>query len=241
VCSSDLTTARAVARQVGITEFRAEVLPRDKAAVVRELQSRGDRVAMVGDGINDAPALMQADVGIAIGAGTDIAIESADIVLIGQRLGAVIDAYEIGRSSYRKTVQNLMLAFSFNGIGVPVAISGFLHPAWAMVAMMASVTAILTNSFAGRLLPKARGRPRREITLRVSNMHCEHCLANISKTVKGLEGIEEVSGDPKSQRVTIRYREGAIEPDGIREAILEKGFRVAGIDTRSAEAAGSAI
>lgn len=146
-------TARAVAQQVGITEYRAEVLPQDKAAAVRALQKQGIRVAMVGDGINDAPALMQADVGIAIGAGTDIAIESADIVLIGERLGAVTDAIYIGRASYRKTVQNLSLAFAFNGIGVPLAITGVVHPVWAMIAMAASVTTVLTNSFAGQLVP----------------------------------------------------------------------------------------
>jgi Cu+-exporting ATPase len=153
-------TARAVARQVGIAEYRAEVLPQDKAGVVRDLQRHGYRVAMVGDGINDAPALMQADVGIAIGAGTDIAIESADVVLIGNRLDGAVDAYHIGRASYRKTVQNLMLAFAFNGIGVPLAVSGLLPPVWAMVAMLASVTTVLTNSFGGRLLPKARRRGR---------------------------------------------------------------------------------
>lgn len=85
-------TAAAIASRVGIAEFRAEILPADKAEVVRDLQRRAGRVAMVGDGINDAPALMQADVGIAIAAGTDIAIESADVVLIGHRLGAVVDA-----------------------------------------------------------------------------------------------------------------------------------------------------
>lgn len=152
-------TARAVAQAVGIGDYRAEVLPQGKADVVRELQRQGHRVAMVGDGINDAPALMQADVGIAIGAGTDIAIESADVVLVGERLGAVVEAYFIGKASYRKTVQNLLLAFAFNGIGIPLAATGLVHPVWAMIAMAASVSAVLANSFAGRLLPRLR-RPR---------------------------------------------------------------------------------
>ena len=94
--------------------------------------------------------------GIAIGAGTDIAIESADVVLVGKRLGAVVDAYHIGKSSYRKTVQNLSLAFAFNGIGVPLAVTGLVHPVWAMVAMVASVSTVLANSFAGKLLPMAK-------------------------------------------------------------------------------------
>ncbi len=219
-------TARAVAQQVGIGEYRAEVLPQDKAEAVRELQRQGHRVAMVGDGINDAPALMQADVGIAIGAGTDIAIESADVVLIGERLGAVVDAYHIGRASYRKTVQNLSLAFAFNGIGVPLAVTGLVHPVWAMVAMVASVTTVLTNSFAGRLLPKARRGRQAQLTLRIANMHCEHCLESIKQAACKLRGVEDVAGDPQGQVVTVTYREGAVEPDGIREAIVERGFQV---------------
>jgi heavy metal translocating P-type ATPase len=155
-------TARAVAAQAGIAECRAEVLPKDKAAAVRALQRQGVRVAMVGDGINDAPALMQADVGIAIGAGTDIAIEAADVVLIGDRLTAVADAYEIGRASYRKTVQNVSLAFAFNGVGVPLAATGLVHPVWAMVAMVASVSTVLGNSFGVRLL---RRPPRAVIVM----------------------------------------------------------------------------
>jgi cation transport ATPase len=220
-------TAQAVAQEVGISEYRAEVLPKDKAAAIRDLQSQGYRVAMVGDGINDAPALMQADLGIAIGAGTDIAIESADVVLIGQRLTAVVDAYYIGKLSYRKTVQNLSLAFVFNGIGVPLAITGLIHPAWAMVAMMASVSTVLTNSFAGRLLPTRRSARKASVTLNVENMHCTHCLDKIAETVGQLKGIESVVGDPSSHAVTITYREGEAEPDGIREAVIEDGFRVA--------------
>ena len=152
-------TARATADALGIERVIARVMPWEKAEVIRRLQVDGTRVAMVGDGINDGPALVQADVGIAIGAGTDIAIESADVVLVGERLTAVVDAYQIGRSSYRKTVQNLALAFVFNGIGVPLAATGLLHPVWAMVAMVASVSAVLLNSFGGRLVPRRRLRP----------------------------------------------------------------------------------
>ncbi|HEX6195975.1 MAG TPA: heavy metal translocating P-type ATPase [Jiangellaceae bacterium] len=142
-------TARAVAAEVGIGHVRAEVLPGEKAAEICRLQQDGRRVAMVGDGINDAPALTQADVGIAIGAGTDIAIESADVVIMSERLGAVTDIREIGMRSYGKTKQNLTLAFAFNGVGVPAAATGLVHPIWAMAAMVASVTTVLLNSFAG--------------------------------------------------------------------------------------------
>ncbi len=147
-------TAAAVAAQAGITQLFAEVLPGEKAEKVRQLQAAGHRVVMVGDGINDAPALMQSDVGMAIGAGTDIAIEAADVVLTGERLGAIVDAIEIGRLSYQKTVQNLWLAFTFNGVGVPLAATGLVRPGWAMAAMVASVSLVLLNSFGGRLVRK---------------------------------------------------------------------------------------
>ncbi|HWP34112.1 MAG TPA: cation-translocating P-type ATPase [Thermodesulfobacteriota bacterium] len=141
--------ARRIAREVGIGEVYAGVLPDGKAEVVRRLQANG-RVAMVGDGINDAPALMQADVGIAMGGGTDIAIESADIIVLSNRLEALLVAREISRRSYRKMLQNVTLAFLFNGIGIPVAATGLIYPVWAMVAMVVSVTAIFFNSLWGR-------------------------------------------------------------------------------------------
>ena len=140
--------AQWVAREVGIDEVHAGVLPQDKARIVRQLQS-GNRVAMVGDGINDAPALMQADVGIAMGGGTDIAIEAADIIILSNRLNALAEAREISSRSYRKMVQNVSLAFLFNGIGIPIAASGLINPVWAMVAMAVSVTAIFFNSLWG--------------------------------------------------------------------------------------------
>jgi heavy metal translocating P-type ATPase len=162
-------TAQAVAEEVDIDRVMADVLPDEKREEIGRLQDDGERttgsrtsserrsdgshrVAMVGDGINDAPALTQADIGIAIGAGTDIAIESADIVLMGDRLGGVMDAYEIGQESYRKTRQNLTTAFAFNGIGVAAATTGLVHPVFAMIAMVLSVSAVLANSFGGQLL-----------------------------------------------------------------------------------------
>src|SRR5262249_43596021 len=118
--------AQMIGREVGIETVHAGVLPQDKANIVRRLQA-DSRVAMVGDGINDAPALMQADVGIAMGGGTDIAIESADIIILSDQLGALPVAREISRRSYRKMVQNVTLAFLFNGIGIPIAATGFIQ------------------------------------------------------------------------------------------------------------------
>ncbi len=140
-------TALSIAGQIGIEKVKAEVLPDKKLHKIRQLQGPDYKVIMVGDGINDAPALMQADVGIAIGTGTDIAIESADIIIMGNRLMSIPAVYYIGKSSYKKTVQNLTLAFIFNGVGVPLSVTGIVHPIWAMAAMVTSVSIVLINSF----------------------------------------------------------------------------------------------
>jgi P-type Cu+ transporter len=142
-------SGRRVAAELGIDEVHAGLLPGEKAELIRRLQRDG-RVAMVGDGINDAPALMQADVGIAMGGGIDIAIESADIIILSNRLDGIATARDISRRSYRKMVQNVSLAFLFNGIGVPLAATGLLYPVWAMTAMAVSVTTIFFNSLWGQ-------------------------------------------------------------------------------------------
>ena len=232
-------TAAIVAREVGIENVIAEVLPEEKAAKIRELQATGVRVAMVGDGINDAPALTQADVGIAIGAGTDIAIESADVVLIHSRLEGVSDAIAIGRTSYRKTVQNLTLAFAFNGVGIPLAATGVVHPIWAIVAMVASVSTVLANSFWGRLLGRADGAEEapvappdeREVTptkllLQVPDMHCEGCARTIQDRLGGLEEVTDVAADPQTKEVRVDWEGGAEAGERLAEVLANAGFRV---------------
>lgn len=141
--------AQHFAHAAGIEDVHARILPAQKAVLIRKLQETA-RVAMVGDGINDAPALMQAEVGIAFGSGADIAIESADVIILNKRVGAVLDAYEISRYSYGKMLQNVFLAFTFNGIGIPAAATGLVYPIWGMVAMAASVTSIFINSLWSR-------------------------------------------------------------------------------------------
>ncbi|GMQ89791.1 MAG: heavy metal translocating P-type ATPase [Gammaproteobacteria bacterium] len=231
--------AKTVAAQVGIDEVMAEVLPDEKADYVRGLQQQGMRVAMVGDGINDAPALMQADVGIAIGAGTDIAIESADIVLIGDRLGGVVDAFHIGRSSFRKTVQNVTLAFAFNGIGVPAAITGLVHPVLAMVAMAASVTTVLLNSFAGRLLPRWVVQAQHgtiTLTLSVPTIYCQGCVQRIQDVLGKLPDVAKVEGDVAHKRITVTAAGAGIDRQVVCATLGQIGHECARAEAGDSDA-----
>ncbi len=149
----DARTAAGIALELGIRDVRAGVLPAGKAAVIAELQAGGARVAMVGDGINDAPALVQADVGLAMATGTDVAIEAADVTLLGGDLGRVPDALDLARRTMRTIRQNLFFAFVYNVIGIPLAAGVFypftgwqLDPTYAGLAMALSSVSVVTNS-----------------------------------------------------------------------------------------------
>ncbi len=139
-------TARSIGSKVGIERIISNVLPGDKARVIKELQAEGKVVAMVGDGINDSPALAQADIGIAIGSGSDVAKETGGIILVRDDLRDVIKGIRLSKATMRKIKQNLFWAFIYNSIGVPIAAFGLLNPIIAAAAMALSSLSVVTNS-----------------------------------------------------------------------------------------------
>ena len=202
-------TANAIARQASISEVYAEVLPQEKNQVIHRLQQQGAVVMMVGDGINDAPALAQADVSVALGSGTDIAMENADIIVIRNNLLLVHTLMELGRKTFRKIKQNLTWALFFNGVGIPVAASGFLHPTVAIGAMALSTGGILLNSFGIHVAQIARpvSIDKDRVILKVKGMHCHGCKSMIESTLQQQPPIKFVQAYPEQGEVVVWHDE----------------------------------
>ena len=238
-------TAKAIAREVGIDHVVSDVLPGDKASVVTRFQQEGHKVAMVGDGINDAPALVTADVGIAIGAGTDIAIESADVVLMSGSLAQVGSAVELSRATIKNIKQNLFWAFFYNSLGIPVA-AGALYPAFGLqlspmlgaAAMSMSSVFVVTNALRLRLFKpvaapvtvSAPAAVEKEIpddapvqVIGVKGMMCHHCVAAVEKACRSVSGTLKAMADLDGKNVTVW---GNADRNELEKCIEEAGYQI---------------
>jgi Cu+-exporting ATPase len=232
-------SARAVAEALGMRDYVAEVLPADKARVVADTMKGGSRVAMVGDGINDAPALAAADVGIAMASGTDVAMHTAGITLMRGDPALVADAIDISHRTYRKIRQNLGWAFVYNVVGIPLAAFGLLNPVIAGAAMALSSVSVVSNALLLRgWKPKAAARrvnvnngagaapstgEKAMYELTVEGMSCGHCVGRVTKSVQGVDEQATVTVDLPTKKVRI---DSNADLDKIAAAIDEAGYPV---------------
>lgn len=244
-------TAAAIGRETGITQVIAQVLPQEKEAQIRRLMEQGKQVAMVGDGINDAPALMSATVGIAIGAGTDIAIESADVIVTGSRLSDVVNALHLSKATLRNIRQNLFWAFFYNCISIPVA-AGVFYPAFGLalspmlgaLVMSFSSFFVVSNALrlrlhrpafphtAGASEPSQTNDLQEETTMtktiHIQGMMCPHCQNHVSQALNALDGVTaQVSLETHSALCQIS---GSVSDRELTQAVTAAGYQVTSIE-----------
>lgn len=245
-------TAEAVRKKLGIAEVIAEVLPGEKEEKIRMLKEEGKKVAMIGDGINDAPALASADVGIAIGAGTDVAMESADIILMKSDLRDAVTAIRLSRAVIRNIKENLFWAFFYNSIGIPLAAGALypflgikLNPMFGAAAMSLSSVCVVANALRLRRFKEAAKESGKEAerkeepdnnhiikeekkmtkTMIVEGMSCGHCTGRVQKALEAVEGVAsvEMSLEEKSARIVLNKE---VPEEELKNAVTEAGYEV---------------
>ena len=239
-------TARAIGAQAGVDEVIAGVLPDGKEAVIRRLRQYGS-VAMVGDGINDAPALTRADIGVAIGAGADVAVDAADVVLMNSSLSDVPAAIRLSRATLCNIHENLFWAFIYNVIGIPLAAGAFiplfgweLNPMFGAAAMSLSSFCVVSNALRlnlFRLRDARRDRPRRRkaavqetsYTLSIEGMMCPHCAATVKKTLESVPGVVFADADHERGVALVRAA-GPVDPQLLRKAVEAEEYEVRSVE-----------
>jgi Cu2+-exporting ATPase len=245
-------TAKAIGKRAGVDEVIAGVLPPEKESVIRKLQENG-KVTMVGDGINDAPALTRADIGIAIGAGVDIAIDAADVVLMKSRLTDVSAAIRLSRAALKNIHENLFWAFIYNVIGIPLAAGIWiplfnlqLNPMFAAAAMSLSSFCVVTNALRLNMVKIHDASKDRKIkktnkkteedkmentvkTIKIEGMMCGHCEASVKKALESLDGISnaEVSHEKGTAVVTLKEN---VSNDILKKAVEDRDYKVLSIE-----------
>jgi Cu2+-exporting ATPase len=231
-------TAAAISAHAGLDGYRAGLFPEDKERIVRELSATAP-CAMVGDGINDAPALARADVGIAVGAGTEVAIDCADVVLSGNALSGVADAIHLSRATLRIIQQNLFWALFYNAICIPVAAGVFypwlgwqLSPMLASAAMSCSSLFVVSNALRLRFISLDKGekkmfglKKKENIThtLAVEGMMCQHCVSHVKKALEGVKGVAAVSVDLDTKTATVEAL-SSVSADVLVAAVKNAGY-----------------
>lgn len=243
-------TAAAIGKQAGVDEVIAGVLPDGKEQVVRTLSEQG-KVLMVGDGINDAPALTRADIGMAIGAGADVAVDAADVVLMKSSLKDAAAAIRLSRATLRNIHQNLFWAFFYNIIGIPLAAGVWIHafgwqlnPMFAAAAMSLSSFCVVTNALRLNLFNPYDGRKDKKVktkmstvtlnltkTLKIEGMMCGHCEAHVKKAIEAMEGVEAAEVSHEKGTAVVHIIGGAVITDeALKKAVEEEGYTVIAID-----------
>ena len=241
-------TANAIAHQAGVHKVYASVLPSQKEAVIQKLKNRG-KVAMVGDGINDAPALVRADIGVAIGAGTDVAIDSADIVLMNSKLSDVVSMIRLSKGTLRNIHENLFWAFAYNALLIPMAAGLYpsiqMNPMWGAAAMSLSSFTVCMNALRLNMLnihdskkdrpirhkakQESEGEKEMKKTMKIEGMMCSHCEASVKKALEAIDGVEsaEVSHEAGTAIVTMSKE---VSNDVLKSAVEAKDYNVTGIE-----------
>ena len=233
-------TAQNIAKRVGIKKVVSDVLPSQKKEIIEDLKNTG-KTMMVGDGINDAPALVCADIGVAIGSGTDIAIDSADIVLAGGSLLDVVSAIKLSRATLRNIKQNLFWAFIYNAIGIPLAAGLFvsllgleLSPMFGALSMSISSFLVVTNSLRLNLIKlnhnsQKKGNRKMKKTLVIEGMMCAHCEANVKNALAKIDGVKDVEVSAKKGTAVVTV-ENNIDENLLKTAIENSGYKVLNIE-----------